>query len=101
MVIFGTILASGLLGLMPIAALSAPTPAMPTNQPTDQLMLKVGERRKVFIGIHAIQVEILKIGSDGWVLVEIVEDFLSVAIRDGEKYWLNTSQIWMISAEQP
>ena len=76
-----------------------PAIATATDQPTptDQLNFAVGQQRRIFVQVATLEVKIVQIGADGWLLVEMVEDAPSWYIEVGDRYWLNTNEILMIS----
>ena len=68
------------------------------ESPVSQVGIEVGSRHKVVVGMGALEFKVIKLGSEGWVFVELATDAPFVKMRQGEKYWLNVNQLLLISA---
>jgi hypothetical protein len=58
-------------------------------------VILAGGLHKVLLGSAAISVGVIKVGSEGWVLVQILEN--AAGMTRGEQFWVNTRQILLIS----
>ena len=83
------LLAASTLVLVPSQA-SAITPA-------EQAGMAPGTIHKVGVGLGVAKFRVIKMGENGWVMVECQEDN-NAGWRTGEKYWLNTNAALFISA---
>lgn len=65
--------------------------------PAEQIGIKQGSIHKVGIGLGVAKFQVLKMGEDGWILVECLEGNNLGWVRS-EKYWVNTHNVVFISA---
>ena len=65
--------------------------------PAEQAGMAPGTIHKVGVGLGVAKFRVIKLGENGWVMVECQEDN-NAGWRTGEKYWLNTNAALFISA---
>jgi hypothetical protein len=65
--------------------------------PAEQAGMAPGSVHKVGVGLGVAKFRVIRIGDNGWVMVECQEDN-NAGWRAGEKYWLNTNAVAFISA---
>lgn len=63
----------------------------------EQAGMAPGTVHKVGVGLGVAKFRVIKLGEDGWVMVECQEDN-NAGWKTGEKYWLNTNTVVFISA---
>jgi hypothetical protein len=63
----------------------------------EQAGMAPGTVHKVGVGLGVAKFRVIKMGEDGWVMVECREDN-NAGWKTGEKYWLNTNSVVFISA---
>ena len=63
----------------------------------EQAGMAPGTVHKVGVGLGVAKFRVIKMGEDGWVMVECQEDN-NAGWKTGEKYWLNTKTVVFISA---
>src|SRR2546428_13816176 len=89
---------AALLLLVPLCLLAS-TGVSAAPNPKD-LGVAEGSVHKVCLGMATQLVKTLKVGSDGWILVESLGDprgMAAPAFLRGEKYWVNLGQVPCIS----
>ena len=65
--------------------------------PAEQAGMAPGTIHKVGVGLGVAKFRVIKMGENGWVMVECQEDN-NAGWKAGEKYWLNTNTVVFISA---
>lgn len=73
------------------------TPAANAKSAAEQAGMAPGTVHKVGVGLGVAKFLVIKLGEDGWVMVECQEDN-NAGWKAGEKYWLNTKTVVFISA---
>lgn len=63
----------------------------------EQAGMAPGTVHKVGVGLGVAKFRVIKMGEDGWVMVECQEEN-NAGWKAGEKYWLNTKTVVFISA---
>lgn len=63
----------------------------------EQAGMAPGTVHKVGVGLGVAKFKVIRLGEDGWVMVECQEDN-NAGWKTGEKYWLNTKTVVFISA---
>jgi hypothetical protein len=63
----------------------------------EQAGMAPGTVHKVGVGLGVAKFKVIKMGADGWVMVECQEEN-NAGWKAGEKYWLNTNTVVFISA---
>ena len=63
----------------------------------EQAGMAPGTVHKVGVGLGVAKFRVIKLGEDGWVMVECQEEN-NAGWKTGEKYWLNTNTVVFISA---
>jgi len=67
------------------------------KSPAEQAGMAPGSVHKVGVGLGVAKFRVIKMGEDGWVMVECQEEN-NAGWKAGEKYWLNTNTVVFISA---
>ena len=63
----------------------------------EQAGMAPGTVHKVGVGLGVAKFKVIRLGEDGWVMVECQEEN-NAGWKSGEKYWLNTKTVVFISA---
>ena len=62
------------------------------GDPISQIGIEAGSLHRVVFGFVAMDVMVVKVGSDGWICLFIENDAPSMHIRRGQLYWININQ---------